>query len=621
MRDHLPIVQSQFRGTFDRGEDDTVPYGYFISSQNIRFKRGGVATRYGTTQVHTVANVRRVAVYKRIGEAQRLLILNSAGQLYDSTLGFSAPILSIAAMTDFSMVTIFNRAYITPHNGLSGLPGEKVYVYNGSGTAVPAAGTPPSGFTLGTADSAASGSVEAGVHALGVCFETSTGFITKPGGFKAHTSAGAKKIDLSLLPIGGAQVVARHIVSTRLLTNFNGDFNNQTYFFVPNGRIGNNIATTFTVDFFDADLQDEASYLLEQLAEIPAGVGITLYRGKMCVWGENVNPAVVRVSKTGEPESVNEVEGFITVNPGDSGGGVNNCTEYRGSLVMCKSQRTYVTTDDGLNEAAFWSVSSVDMSVGTSCHGFGKSLDFGENVQDHLFIAGLEGLRLFGGTYNDNSIITHNFEDQWARINPAAFHTLEMGIDPINQHIYVAVPLDSATTPSHLFFADYSEGLDKDNIRWTTWVFPWAPQSVVIDVVNSIVQPRFGGFAGNIYNLDPAVILDGVTAINHWIEFPLYPTGSDNDVDEVVNHFVGCRMRIKGVGNLDIFVRGYDSGQTALQSISLALAPAKPYFRGFNFINERCSVKLSMDGPSEKMDITKFILYYVELWQDRPNIA
>ena len=617
MFDHTPLVIDSFRGTYDRGEEEVVPAGFFISSLNLRFTNRGFATRYGTSKTHVLANIRRIAIYKRIGEAQRLLILVEGGALYDS-VNLAAPILSIAAMTDFSMCTIFGRAYITPHNGIVGLPGEKVYVYTGAGQAVPAAGAPPSAFTLGLANSAASGFVEKGIHAIGVAFETATGYITAPGGFAQIDAIGAHAIDVSNIPIGPAGTVARGLVATKIIVGFNGNFAEQRYYFVPNGRINNNTATTHQISFYDADLMAEATYLIEQLATIPAGVGISLYRGHMITWGEDVNNAVVRVSKSGEPESFNAVEGFITVNPGDSGGGVKNCCEYRSMLFCFKSQRTYATLDKD-TEAAFWEVNSVDMSIGTECHGLGKSLDFGENVQDQVFVADRSGLRLFGGTFNEDTVITGNFDDVWGRITPSAFHKVEVAVDPIHQFLYVAAPLDGATNPSHILFGDYSDGLGEDYIRWTVWQFQWgAPQSVVVDVESAVPVPKFGGYAGNVYKLDPTTKLDDNLAILQVAEFPLFPTGN---ADEVVNHFTAIRLRIRGEGALKIAVRGLDSTYIIqLQGLSLSPAPGKPLTRGFNFVNERCSVKFQLDQPNEWMHMTKFALYVSGLWEQRPEI-
>lgn len=610
MRDHQGLVISSFRGTHDTGEDDTVPVGFFRTSQNVRFLTGGVTTRFGSEKTLTIATVRRVAVYKRIGEAQRLLILNGSGELFDST-DLVNPILSIATMTDFAMVSIFNRAYITPHDGVTGLPGEKVYVYEGSGVARAAGGAGPTDL-LTAVESAASGDIEAGVHIFAVAFETNTGFITPPGGYVALASTGGKGVDIGNIEVGGSNVVARHILATKIITDFTGDFSNQTYFFAV--RIPNNTDTTVSGSFFDADLVSDASYLLESLSEIPAGVGIDSYRGRMIVYGENENTATVRVSDAGEPESFNAVEGFVTANPGQ-GGGLRNCFEYRNQLVLLKSQQAYLTQDNG-SSPAYWEVVSLDMSVGTECHGVGRSLDFGENISDIVFVADRSGLKIFTGVFSSASL-TDNIKDIWDRINQAYFNSVEVVIDPIQKHIFVAVPLDIETTPNVILFADYSEGLGLDTIRWTTWAFPYAPRTIFVNLVSNVSFFGFGSLTGNIYQIDPTELLDDNQAIDNWVEFPFIPTGN---VDDIIQNFTGIKMRIKGAGNLILTVSGLDAVETQiLQQPTLSATPGKPVFVGFNFNSERCSVKLRLTDASSYFNLTKFVIYLTPIWGDRPN--
>lgn len=615
MRDHDPIPVNSFKGTFAHGEDDTVPLGYFLSSQNLQFFKGGVKTRAGTSSANTIASVKRIAVYKRIGEAQRLLILDGSGNLYDST-DLLTPILSIAAMSDFSMANIFDRAYITPHDGVTGLPGESVYVYDGAGTARLAGGNPPSSFTLVAADSASSGSVEAGTHAFAVCFETDTGFITKPGGFVSLDALGGRKVDLSNIITGGSSVVARVLLATKRITNFNGDFANQTYFKIPNGRIDDNSSTSYTVDFFDADLQDDASELLEQLSTIPAGVGIRAFQGRMIVWGEDLNSSIVRVSAIGEPESINEVDGFVTVYPGDAGGGLKNCWEYRGQLIMQKSQRTYATQDND-NAPATWHVpQAIDASIGTEPHGLASSLDFGENVQDIVLIADRTGVRLFAGTFPQAGNLTHNIQDIWDTITPTHFHKVEITIDPKNFSIYVAVPLNGATSPNVILYGDYHEGLSIEEIKWTTWTFPSSPVAIALDVVNGIPVLKFGTSSGNVYKMDSSSLVDyGPTAIDSYAEFPLFPT---NTKEDLINHFTGVRLRVTGAGSLKVTGHSLDSIITfSAPSITLSTTPGIFKKSEFDLITEKCSVKLRVNGSSEHFTLTKFILYYLPLWQDR----
>jgi hypothetical protein len=568
-----------------------------------------VTSRFGTTKDIDIGDVRRCTVYKRIGEAQRLLILDGQGNLYDS-VNLATPILSIVAMTDFSSVTMFNRAYITPHNSITGLPGEKVYVYEGSGTARPAAGIGPSASLVAT-NSAQVGHVELGTHVFGVAFETNTGFITKIGGFASLACVGGKKVDLSGIQIGDPDVVARFIFSTKIIANFQGDFENQTYYYVE--RIPDNVTTTRTVDFYDASLQDEASYLLEAADTIPAGVGIGEYRSKLIVWGEDANPAIVRVSQSGQPEVFNLVEGFITVKPG-IGGGVRNAFEHRNQLVMLKAQHAFTSIDNG-EPAAFWEVGSVDMSVGTECHGVGRSLDFGENVKDLVFVADRGGLKVYNGTFTVDDL-TFNVDDIWSRITKTAFNQVELVIDPIESRIYVAIPLDGATRPTHVLYADCSEGLDHDSIRWDLWAFPTKPTSIVVDVVQNKTVFKYGSIDGGVYMIDEGSKLDDGQAIDHWIEFPHLPS-SEELVDQTY-HYTGARMRIRGVGNLIITLRGLDEVDNLVpQSPLLQELPGKTLFQGWNFTSERCSCKLRLNVANNWFILTKITFFVSLVWEDR----
>lgn len=616
-RDHEPISFSQFRGTFDRGEDESVPPGFFKASRNIQFINQGIKTRDGSgIDCSETGPIRRIAIYKRLGEVARLLILNDVGVLYDSIT--HTAILTIPAMTDFSMVSMFNRAYITPHNGLRGLPGEKLYVYEGSGVARVAGGVAPPPVGMVAAEGAV-GNFDKGIHLFAVSYETISGYITPFGSSCAISSeSGGKKVDLSSIPTGPIGTVARVIMATKDVSVngvFSGDYNNQTWYFIPGGRIPDNSATTKTVEFFDADLQAESSYLLDQMGAIPAGVGVNIYRGRLVIWGEDVNESIVRASAIGQPESFDEADGFATINPGDSGGGVRFCFEYRTQLICCKSQRSYITQDNGDN-AGFWKVDALDKSVGTECHGVGKILDFGEDVRDRAFIADRSGLQLYTGTFSDTEV-TSNISDIWDRINKKVFHKVEVAVDPLKGLTYVACPLDNATENNAIILVDWSEGLSVENIRFTIWEFPYRPQTVVVDV-NEADKESVMKFAGldsnNVFRIVEDLKLDNNLAIDTWVEFPLLP----QDDDWPVNHFTGIRARIKGVGYLLINLTSLDDVyQVIVPPVTLNSTPGRPFWRGFNFTSERCSVRLRTNQAGSYFMMTNFNLYYKVLWLTR----
>ena len=619
MRDHTPIRIVNFNGLFDCGEDVSVPHNYLKDCLNLEFLKRGFRTRNGSQKSLTLPNIRRIQIYRISGQAQRLLILNDTGSLYDST-NIAAPILVINGMTDFSSVTMFDRAYITPHNGNTGLPGDYVYVYDGGGAARKAAGLSPTGFNLTAVDDVNSGKVESGIHLVGVCYETDSGFLTRPGGFIDFNSTGNRRLSIGNIQAGPIGVIARVLVSTKALGEFNGDFINRGYYFIPGGRIPNNADNTKVVDFYDADLQSDATYLLEQLEEIPAGVCInSTARSRMLVGGENIHSSTVRVSATGEPESFNGVEGFFNVNPGDAGSGVKNIFEHREVIVVSKSQRTYATVDN-LNPAAFWKVVGLDPSVGAEPHSIARILDYGQTIQDLAIIADRSGVHIFNGTFSLLPL-THYIDDYWKRINSDHFDKVELVLDPINYKIYAIVPLDDAILPTHVLCGDFRLGLSHETIKWSPWTFPTLPQTGVVDVKlsSSIPYFRFGSSDGNVYDIDPTVREDYGSAIETLAEFAPLPHEVSN-WREGIYHFGGMRLRARGFGDVDVIAVGLDDAQTELSgSISLETAPGREFFKLLNFKNERCSIRLRMADNGEWLLVTKMSLFAKFLWSEQPT--
>lgn len=607
MNDHDPIRVTDFKGLFDRGEDEVCPPDHFISEQNLRFLGRGFASRFGTLLSDTKANLRRAYIYRIAGQAQRLLLLDSNGDIYDST-DLGTVILHVTGMTDFSAVTMYDRAYISPHDGVKGLAGEKLYVYTGSGLARAAAGVAPTGFTLTAADSATSGSVEAGTHVIAVAFETPSGYVTGFGGHVAFESIGDRKLDIGAIALGPTGTAARVLVATKLIADYNGDVVNQTYYLVPDGRVGDNTTGTKTINFFDADLQDEVSFLVEQLETIPAGVAINNYNGKLVVGGSNTDPSTLWASKPGEPESVSSVEGYCDVNAGDAGAGIKNLWVHAPSLMISKGQRTYyvIATDES---AIFWKPLPVDSSVGAEPHSVGRVLDYGETVKSLEFIADRDGLYTFNGVFQDTPL-SQVIEDVWARINKAYFHTVEVAVDSISSLIYCAVPLDAATAPSHLLVADYNRGLKPEDIRWSRWAFAWAPQSVVVDVNNTTKKPilKMAGYAGNVYKLDSDTIDDpSSTPVDAYAEFALFPHETSEMV-EGMYHLGGMAIRARGAGALAVTARDQDSVRT-LSGITIALPTSGEGFRLLDLIGHRIAVKIRINSSGYYFSVTRFVQF------------
>jgi len=616
---HTPTSIIQFNGLFDRGDDESCPPDHFIESLNLFYSFGKASRRDGSSlDITSGFAINRWHIYNRTGEAARLLILDNTGKLWDSSVGFVTPILNIPTMVDFSMVTLYGRAYITPHDRNRGIPNEVVYVYQGSGTARPAAGVAPSGAALGVATSTASGVVEAGERIFAVVFESDTGYLSAPGPaiFTRYTAPGDFAIDFSGIHIGPAGTIKRYIVSSALLpTAYDGNQLSVEYFFIPGAILNDNTTTVLNgISFYDSQLIASADYLFDQLTTIPAGVGIGKYKGSLVVWGTNASDRLIYVSDSGKPESIDSVDNVIEV-PDDGGGGVKKCVEFRGLLYIHKQQKSYVTSDNG-NDPVFWIPDAIDSSVGTDCFGVGEILDQAGTILDYYVIADRGALRLMDGTFKTE--LSWKIENRWRRINKAAFSYVQVVVDPILKRIYCAVPLDAATTPSHIFVADFSGGLTAEGIKWDIWVFPTAPNSIGVDIDHTTKKTifKFSVLTGNVHKLDSTSSNDYGTTIPYRFKTAhLGFSGVDG-----ISQFVVARVRIRGIGSVQLNVSGLDG--VNIQSpgqISLGIAPGRPYDFKFNYQTTKATFDFTGGFNSgDTFDLNKIQIFGSELWLEMP---
>ncbi len=612
MNEHTPLTTSSFQGLYSRSDDTKVPYDHLLDCLNLRFKDGEFETREGSELDITFSGIKRHRIYQKQGQTPIHLILDSNGNLYNSTSG--TPILTVVGMTDFAMVVINERAYISPHNGLTAIAGSFVYVYEGSGVARKAAGIAP--VTAPTlTDSATGGSVEAGMRLVAIAFETESGYITRYGPATLITNGGGVKLDVSNIQVGGADVIARHVVSTQTLLIYNGNPDEQEFFFVPDGNISNNIDDEVTVDFFDADLVNSCDYLLEQLVEIPAGIALVPYNGRLCVIAPNDNPDMVWVSKKLEPESFNEVEGFLR--KVDSQVYFKNGYEFRGLLYLAKSNRTYNTRDTG-DEAIYWEVLDVDMAVGAECHTVAVVLDNeGKNIYDSVFQADRSGLFQFNGSFADKPM-SWKIDKIWGRINKNNFHKVDIVIDPERSCGYVAIPLDEATTNSHLLYFDFSRSLSAEDIRWCPWLFPISPVSISVEI-NSSTKKTVLKYAGeNVYKMDDTLHNDGVTAISNYARGAYVSSGEVGSI----NHFSGLRTNVVGSGSLRIDLYTLRDVRS-INPTAITLNTTSEYSRtrgfGLGLMTEKASLKLSLNASNAWMRVTEVTLFCKPVYATRPN--
>lgn len=485
MRDHQPYQVPGFNGLWKRGTADSCPPDHFSDVNNVDYIEGGFRTRGGINPFLPYSEVIRVYDYRK-PESESLLVLDVDGNLFDSGSPTPfIPILTISGMLDFGLVIIAGRAYISPCTKVHGMAGEFLYVYLGDGTpARKAAGNPPTDAdgAMAAANSGSAGNVEAGFRIFGVVYETDTGYLTAPGPdtFPTLTSPGAEKVDLSSIPVSpSAAVVKRHIVATRAIIGYTGQQDGYTFYFVPNGTIADNTTTTLSVSFFDAELIDDASHLIDNYSEIPAGVGLTLYNNRLCNYTQNTDQSQILVSQPGEPEAISQIDGLVLLQRDDQP--ITVCAELRGVLYAYKNTRTFGVTDNGDVPSA-WPVIPIDLGLGASYRGVASVLEGGSVTAEVFIITNFSGVYIFDGKFNLPEL-SWKISELWLGILIGSpFLNMQIYIDTIKKYIYLILPDEE-----QLLFGNYSNGLSAEKIRWGIWTFDVEITTICLTQFNVLV--------------------------------------------------------------------------------------------------------------------------------------
>jgi hypothetical protein len=477
MRDHSPIVLEQFNGLWDRGDKEEVPLDHFTECVNLKFVGSSAfGSRDGIGRHQEVASplshILRMYNYPTT-DKNTLLVLVAGGNIFhvvDKTTIFG-PVLTIPTMTDFGFVPYGGRAYITPFtteliSGLNrerGLQNEFLYVYKGDGTTARRAGGAGPTVTI-TPAIGAGGLTDAGLHIFGYVYETDTGYLTKPAGLVAFTTLANFSVNFTNVANSpNSFVVKKHIVASKVIQSYDGNVEGYDLFFIPGATIPNNTVTFLNgISFFDADLLLDATHLLDNFDNIPAGVGLTTYHNRLVIYTEYANISTVRVSSVGEPEAFNQITGILQVPP--DGNPITNAAEMRDILYVTKRNKTvsFVDNDD---DPTAWPLTIIDNGMGAGVHSIATVLDAGESNIDFLIIGSYKGLTLFNGRFISPEL-TNKIQSTWlAQDFKNNFRRIQIVNDTVNQNIYYV------TTDRNVMYINYSNGLDPKNIRFCPWTF------------------------------------------------------------------------------------------------------------------------------------------------------
>ena len=412
-------------------------------------------------------------IYRTVAGGSQLKLLTTlanntvvtfADTAADGTLGANAPATNSAVITDSFTVE-------------KGLDNEFLYVYMGDGVvARKAAGSPLTG-TL-TIAHGITGHTDAGFHLFAFVAETTSGYLTAPGTITGFTTVATNSVSFGTVPSGSSSIAKRHLVATKKITGYTGNTTGYQFYFVPDAIIENNTdAFLNNISFFDQDLLDDASYLIDNYAEIPAGAVLSLYRDRLVLAATFDDISIGLVSASSEPEAISQIDGIIVVPP--DGYAITNAQELRDILYVTKPSRTVSFNDNG-DVPSSWKPVTIDDALGTSVHGIGTVSTAGSQSVDFLIIATYQGISLFNGRYIVPEL-SLKVESFWRNQNRDLFKNIQIMNESIGKELYIVLPTKA------LLVGNYANGFDPKKIRWSTWTFQMGINTIAITDIDELV--------------------------------------------------------------------------------------------------------------------------------------
>ena len=277
-----PLPLNVFGSWMTLLDPSDVPPGMSPDLRDVEFFPGGVRMRAGLVSQYTPlgggAKVNGLKSYITQNLVQRLLVFDSLGNFYKETSPGALGLVGAGLSPSLYMAsaTLFGREYMGFGDGMIGedLPRQFDDSYFDRVSQV-GPGEGPS-----VADAPDAGSISPGAHQCAVIFVTRQGYWTVPSPVATWTAAGSKKVNVTNIPTGPANVTQRLLAFTAA-----GGAN---FYHVPATMlINDNVTTSLEVDFSDTTLLAGVSVdYLFKLIELPNQLGVIDYVQRLFWWGE-----------------------------------------------------------------------------------------------------------------------------------------------------------------------------------------------------------------------------------------------------------------------------------------------------------------------------------------------
>jgi hypothetical protein len=392
--------------------------------------------------------------------------------------------------------------------------------------------------------------------------------------------------------------------------------NQSRFFFVPGANAvvvgGTTHSVTIAFSIEDGDLiafGREATYYLLLATQTTAGAApfnpyVALPYSDRMVYVTTINDSLgnavgsIIVSEKGFYEEMSLDQHLLHL-PGRLD--ITTVLSIGGTLFIFSPYGTYSTIDNGDVPVAWPAPTLVDGEKGTLAIRGAELAPAG----DYAWVADQGGLYYFNGHYPDNPVSYYQASD-WDRINWNAAHTIQIKDDATQNTVFVLVPLDGATTPSHVMSWDYTNGFEPSKVDYSL-NFIREYSLGAIETVSNTLSGAVSAAAKHrelwLASSAAAVVLRKNTAsdtapyrdngqgiLASWESGP-FP-GKNARGQNFLHH--GADYRIRGIGSAQITVYGLDRIRArSLDSITLAESPGREWHRGFYVMSEGCSHRIT----------------------------
>jgi hypothetical protein len=589
-------------------------------AQNMRFAPGRAFTREGTSNIlasagavagmfdwisptdHLLAYMDGSAIKRfRFSDSNILQLLGSLpGNAYAPSIADLGP-------------RLYFSAYDTSNTGVI-----QAHVYDGT-TGVDTCFRPPLQFLTSFPLDVGSGNCTQGLHYAGCIFQSRSGFAGKPSPvdgsmvfqpIQISVNAPLRKITLNVQFDTGADAgpgSALYPIVTRA-------DNPNLYYFVPDTFVVPPASTpgwgtAFTINISDEDLAAFAEPATDQfnvLSQVLAGTGpfnvnfVAPYGLRMCYGVKNQ----LYVSDINDPQVIAADRNLVQTS------GQRNiaiAAQLGQMLYLHGDKWTGGVQDNGDFPSTWPQPSTVSDAIGAA---YPNCIETKTGGTYHWVVAE-SGVYLFDGQYSERPV-TYLVSDLWKRVNWAAAYAIQTADDVVGLRLFVAVPLDGATSPTHQFTIDYTNGkafntcqISLDNYGFGNF----RSLAMVKETTNRTALWIGPAAAGQVTHLDPATHNDVGSAIHPVWESGLVRDGADA-AQSLVVRVGGAHVWARGSGSLLVTAYGLDrtiDGGT--DTLALIAAPGAELLSKFDLKSENYTVRFETNAIGDWFELSGFRSY------------